>query len=187
MKTRTLVLTALFAALTAIGAFLRIPTPVSSFTLLYFFTAMAGVLLGPAYGALSQAVYLLLGLVGLPIFTEGGGFSYVLQPTFGFLLGLTPAAWVVGMLTNRQSSYLRVTLACVCGLAVLYLVGLPYMYCILNFYLGLSYSLWQTIRAGMLIFLPFDALKIVVVSLLAVKLMPFCRQMVSEKSTQAAQ
>ena len=87
MRTRKIILTGLFAALTAIGAFIRIPTPISSFTLQVFFTCMAGLLLGPGLGAASQAVYVLLGLVGLPIFTQGGGFSYVTQPTFGFLLG----------------------------------------------------------------------------------------------------
>ena len=68
MRTRKIILTGLFAALTAIGAFIRIPTPISSFTLQVFFTCMAGLLLGPGLGAASQAVYVLLGLVGLPIF-----------------------------------------------------------------------------------------------------------------------
>ena len=98
-RIRKLVYTALFAALTAVGAFLRIPMVYSSVTLQYLFTAMAGLLLGRRWGALSQAVYVLLGLVGLPIFTMGGGFGYVFQPTFGFLLGLIPAAWVVGGMT----------------------------------------------------------------------------------------
>ena len=69
MKTRALILTALFAALTAVGAFLRIPFPIAPITLQVFFTAMAGVLLGPRYGALSQLVYVVLGLIGLPVFT----------------------------------------------------------------------------------------------------------------------
>ena len=89
-KTRMLLLTALFAALTAIGAFLKIPTPWSSFTLQVFFVCMAGVLLGPKYGALSQLVYIALGLMGLPIFTAGGGLGYVFQPTFGFFALLYP-------------------------------------------------------------------------------------------------
>lgn len=75
MKHKTLyqmLLTALFAALTAIGAFLKIPVGTISFTLQVFFTCMAGVLLGPYWGALSQFVYVALGLMGLPIFTEGG-------------------------------------------------------------------------------------------------------------------
>ena len=83
-----LVLTALFAALTAIGAFLRIPAGEISFTLQVFFTSMAGILLGPWWGAASQVVYVLLGLIGLPIFTEGGGLMYLAKPSCGFLLGL---------------------------------------------------------------------------------------------------
>ena len=87
MTTRQLVRTALFAALTAVGAFLKIPLGPSAITLQFFFTAMACCLLGSGCGALSQLIYVLLGLLGLPIFTAGGGFSYVLHPTFGFLLG----------------------------------------------------------------------------------------------------
>ena len=84
MKTRDIVLTALFAALTAIGAFIRIPTPWSSFTLEIFFVCMAGILLGAKLGALSQAIYIALGLIGLPNFTSGGGPGYEFQPTFGY-------------------------------------------------------------------------------------------------------
>ena len=95
-KTLMLVLTALFAALTAVGAFFKIPFALVAISLQFLFTAMAGILLGAGYGALSQLVYVLIGLVGVPIFALGGGFSYVLQPTFGFLLGLIPSAFVIG-------------------------------------------------------------------------------------------
>ena len=63
MKIRTMTRVALFAALTAVGAFIRIPLGYSSITLQTFFTAMAGCVLGPWYGALSQLVYVALGLV----------------------------------------------------------------------------------------------------------------------------
>lgn len=172
MKTREMILTALFAALTAIGAFLRVPMGASSFTLQVFFTCMAGVLLGAKYGMLSQLVYVALGLVGLPIFTAGGGVSYVLQPTFGFLLGLIPMAWIVGRLTDGSSSPPRVAGACVCGLAVLYLIALPYMGWILNVYLGGDISASSLVRLYMLPFLPFDALKIAATVLLAKPLVP---------------
>ena len=68
MRTKQLVLTALFAALTAIGAFLKIQIPVEgipAITLQFFFTAMAGLLLGAKLGALSQLLYVALGLVDL--------------------------------------------------------------------------------------------------------------------------
>lgn len=173
MKTRDLILTALFAALTAVGAFLRIPTPLSSFTLQVFFTCMAGVLLGPKYGALSQIVYVVLGLCGLPIFTSGGGLSSTLTPTFGFLLGLPPMAAVVGLLTRKLGgTFWGICAACAVGLAVLYVIGLPYMHLIVTLYLQKQQTIWQSVKGGMLIFLPWDALKIAVTGLLGVRLLP---------------
>ena len=160
MKTRSLILTALFAALTAVGAFLKIPFPLSAITLQFFFTAMAGTLLGKKYGALSQAVYVLLGLVGVPIFALGGGFSYVFQPTFGFLLGLIPSAWVIGSLAKRPLTFWRSVVAMLAGLAVLYAIGVPYMALIANAYLGKELTFWQVLKNGMLIYLPGDMLKI---------------------------
>ena len=173
MTSRKLVYTALFAALTAAGAFLRIPLGVSSITLQFLFTAMAGVLLGAGCGALSQAVYVALGLIGLPIFTTGGGFAYVLQPTFGFLLGLIPSALVIGLIPRKNRRPLRIILACAAGLATLYAVGLPYMGLILNVYLGKGWSLGRLLRDGMLLFLPGDALKIAVAAILFPKLSVF--------------
>ena len=166
MTSRKLVYTALFAVLTAVGAFLRIPLGVSSITLQFLFTAMAGVLLGPGCGALSQGVYVALGLMGLPIFTTGGGFGYVLQPTFGFLLGLIPAAAIIGAISGKSTSPLRIALACAAGLAALYAVGVPYMALILNGYMGKNMSLSALLWAGMIPFLPGDAIKIAVTALL---------------------
>ena len=67
--TRDLVLFALFTALIAIGAFIRIPVPFCPFTLQLLFTTLAGLLLGSRRGAASVAVYVFLGLIGLPVFT----------------------------------------------------------------------------------------------------------------------
>ena len=97
---RSLILAALLGALTAIGAWLQIPVGITSITLQFLFTAFAGVLLGWKWGAVSQLLYVAIGLLGLPVFTQGGGIGYVLQPSFGFLLGLIPAAAVIGALSN---------------------------------------------------------------------------------------
>ena len=177
MSARKLVYTALFAALTAAGAFLKIPLGVSSITLQFLFTAMAGVLLGAGGGALSQAVYVALGLLGLPIFTAGGGFGYVLQPTFGFLLGLIPAAAVIGAMTRRSASPVRIALACVVGLAVLYAIGVPYMALILNGYMGKGMSVSGLLWAGLLPYLPGDAIKIVITAALC----PLLRRRIGAK------
>ena len=176
MKTKQLILAGLFAALTAIGAFLRIPMGASSFTLQVFFACMAGVLLGAKYGALSQLVYVVLGLAGPPIFTAGGGISYVFHPTFGFLLGLIPMAWVVGKIAGGSGTPLRVVQGCVCGLGVLYLVGMPYMALILNVYMGKGIPISTLLLTYMVPFLPFDALKIAATALLARPLVPVVRK-----------
>ena len=168
MSARKLVYTALLAALTAVGAFIRIPIGISVITLQFLFTAMAGVLLGPGGGALSQGVYVALGLVGLPIFTAGGGFGYVLQPSFGFLLGLIPSAFVIGKLAKRPLTFWGTALAMLAGLAVLYAIGVPYMALIANAYLGKGLTFWQVIKNGMLIYLPGDLLKIALGSFLCV-------------------
>ncbi len=170
MKTRDLILVALFAALTAVGAFIRIPLGISTITLQFLFTALAGILLGARYGALSQAVYVALGLVGVPVFASGGGFQYVLHPTFGFLAGLIPAAWVIGKLAERDRSPGRAALACFAGLGVLYLVGVPYMGVIVNAYMGKGLTPWQILKSGMIVYLPGDCLKIAVCALAAPRL-----------------
>ena len=165
-KTRMMILAALFAALTAVGAFIRFPLGTMSVTLQFMFTAMAGVLLGAKWGAVSQTVYVVLGLVGLPVFTMGGGIGYVMQPSFGFLLGLIPTAWVIGRLTEKENGHWHIALACLAGLAVLYLIGLPYMYLIMKLYLHKSITVWTAIKAGMLVYLPGDAVKIALTVLL---------------------
>src|SRR5512139_4019246 len=95
-------LVALFAALSGISAFIRLPTPYIPLTLQPLMVMFSGLLLGGRLGALSQLVYVLVGLLGIPIFAHGGGPGYVLQPTFGFLLGFILGAYVIGRLTERR-------------------------------------------------------------------------------------
>lgn len=174
MKIRTMTRVALFAALTAVGAFISIPLGYSSITLQTFFTAMAGCVLGPWYGALSQLVYVALGLVGLPIFTRGGGIGYLVQPTCGFLIGLIPAAWVIGRIAGRKPEPKQIVPACLLGYGVLYAIGVPYMALILNTFLGKGMGFSAIMWAGMIPFLPGDMIKILCITLL---MPPILRQL----------
>lgn len=173
-----MVLTALFVALTAVGAFIRIPTPTVPFTLQILFVFLAGILLGPGRGALSQLIYVLLGLVGVPIFTGGGGFGYVFQPSFGFLLGYIGGAAVTGWIARAgKPSLLRTVLACVAGLAAIYAAGLPYMAWVLNVHLEKKLPASYIITNGMLVFLPWDAVKVAAAAALAKILQPVMNRM----------
>ena len=171
MTLKKLILAALFAALTAVGALITVNIGISAITLQFLFTAFAAVILGAKYGALSQAVYVALGLVGLPIFAGGlGGFQYVLRPTFGFVVGLIPAAAVIGAIASKKTAFLNVSLACLAGLGVVYAIGVPYMAVICNVYLKYDMTLWDILIKGMIIYLPGDFLKISICAVTAPKL-----------------
>ena len=75
-----MLLSALFAALTAVGAFIRLPAGPTSITLQFFFSALAGILLGVKWGAVSQLLYVGLGLLGLPVFTWAAVFPICSSP-----------------------------------------------------------------------------------------------------------
>lgn len=176
MKTKMMTLSALFAALTAIGAFIRIPTFITYVTLQTFFTAMSGALLGKKWGAAAQGVYVLLGLMGLPIFTSGGGITYIFNPACGFLFGLIPAAWVIGKMSEGEFLVKKTVLACLAGFGVIYIIGVPYMYAVCNLYLDMELSIWYVVKAGVLIFLPGDLLKITATVWLSKRLVPRLRK-----------
>ncbi len=136
LSTKNLVLCGMFTALTAIGAFIQVPVPYMDYlTLQFFFVLLAGLVLGGGKGALSVGCYVLLGLIGLPVFAAGGGIGYVLRPSFGYLLGFIVTAFVTGTLSERwKKSPKNYFLACLAGFAATYAIGIVYKYMILNFY-----------------------------------------------------
>ncbi len=86
---------------------------------------------------LSQIAYLALGLMGFEVFTQGGGLGYLQQPTFGYLLGFVPAAWVCGWLAFRAKPQIELLLlSCVVGLVVIHATGLLY----LSIFYGLGWA-----------------------------------------------
>ena len=97
IKTRDMIMVSFFAALITAGAYIKIPISVCPFTLQFLCTTLAGILLGGFQGALAVGIYVLIGLAGVPVFTGGGGLSYVVQPTFGYLLGFIAGAFVTFM------------------------------------------------------------------------------------------
>ncbi|MFJ7666164.1 biotin transporter BioY [Lysinibacillus sp. NPDC097195] len=141
-STLSLVMIAMFAALTAVGAFIKIPLPVVPFTLQIVFVFLAGCLLGARNGFLSQFVYIAIGLAGLPVFTQGGGITYVLQPTFGYLIGFALAAFVVGTIIDRREAPTKkhFIVANIVGLLIIYAVAVPYLYMALNLWLNMKSS-----------------------------------------------
>lgn len=171
MTVRELVLCALFTALVAVGAFLRIPVPLIPFTLQLFFTTMAGFILGARLGAISVGLYVLLGLLGVPIFTEGGGFGYVLKPSFGYLVGFIITAYVVGKISEKNPTSLKNLIsAALIGMMITYALGVVYCYVVTNFILGIQTSAWIVFLHGFLLVVPSDIILSILAAVLAKRL-----------------
>lgn len=137
-KVRDLVLCSLFVALVIVGTFIRIPIPVLPFTLQLLFTMLAGLLLGPKLGATSVIIYIILGFIGIPVFTEGGGIGYIFKPTFGYIVGFAVGAYATGKIANKEKnpSMRRLLIANFIGLFIVYAFGMIYYYIISKFYLA---------------------------------------------------
>ncbi|MFW6299016.1 MAG: biotin transporter BioY [Bacillota bacterium] len=181
-KTHDMILIALFASLTAIGAFIRLDTPLVPFTLQFTFCAYAGLILGAKKGALSQTIYVTIGLIGFPVFTRGGGPSYIFEPTFGYLIGFIFCAYLIGWMTETMKSFkdrrsiMRITLAVAGGLGVLYLIGMFYLYFVMNTLIGTPMSLSGAFVGGVLPFIAGDFITGAVVVLTSIKILPVIRE-----------
>ncbi len=173
MKTKDMILTAMFTALITVGAFIKIPVPVCPFTLQFFFTTLAGVLLGAKKGALAVSVYVLLGLVGLPVFSSGGGIGYILHPTFGYLIGFVGGAYITGMIVHGgKLTMTRLFGGCFAGLFMVYSLGMAYYWAISQFWLNDPIGIWPLFLYCFLLAVPGDICLCILSAVLGKRLLP---------------
>lgn len=156
---------ALFTALMAVGTYIRIPIGPVPVVLTTLFILAAGVVLGAAAGTVSVLFYLLLGALGLPVFSAGGGLALFAGPTGGFLVSYPFMALLAGlMIHHRPVSRLRDAGGLLLGTFVIYLPGIPW----LKYVLGLDWP--RAFAAGLLPFIPGDLIKILILLLVLPRL-----------------
>jgi len=163
LKTLDIITIALFSALTAIGAYIYIPLPFSEvpITLQTMFTYLAGAILGGYLGALSQLIYLLIGVAGLPIFAGGGsGLSVLIGPSGGYLIGFIMAAFVIGELKKIKRGFVWLFICLVVGTSIIYILGVVQL---MNW---AKISVNQAIVIGVLPFIFGDLIKILLATYL---------------------
>jgi biotin transport system substrate-specific component len=167
-----LVFTALFAALIAAGAFIAFPIGPVPIVLQNLFTLLSGLVLGPVMGASAVGLFIVAGAIGMPVFANNGsppGFARIIGPTGGYLLGYLLGAFIAGLIAGfprpgQKTPVLRLVLAVVSGVLVLYIPGLIR----LKFYLDIDWG--KTFAAGFFPFIVGDALKGIAAGLLAPRL-----------------
>lgn len=180
---------ALFTAIICIGCFIKIPLGVVPVVLQNVLCILCAVLLGGFIGAAPTALFLLAGLVGLPVYSGGtGGIAVWLGPTGGFLPGYLLGALVAGLIAGKPrveekklswKLVLKISLAITAGMIVIYIPGV------------IRFAAWATgagkvpvektsaayaVGACLLPFIPGDVLKIVVAVPVALKLRPVAAQ-----------
>jgi biotin transport system substrate-specific component len=163
-----MVYASLFAALSAVGAWLFVPIGPVPIVLQNMFVFLAGLLLGSRWGLASVGVYLLAGACGLPVFAGGtGGIGRFVGPTGGFLLGYLPVVWVIGWIADRGRGRMPWDVAAmILGAAVLYACGVPWLK-------ALTGMPWvKALAVGVYPFLLGDALKIAAAALIAKSIRP---------------
>lgn len=187
ISVKEMVLVSMFAALAAIGALVvRFGgTAVVPFSILPLVAIMAGMFLGGRLGALSIFVYLILGLVGVPVFAAPpyGGLTYFVKPTAGFLFGFIASAYVVGKVIEilKIRGFFGYLAASVLGIITIYIIGLPYIYLILNYYMGKAVDVAGVLKIAFYPFIGLDLLKTVIAAAVAV---PVMKQLRSTKQIQ---
>ncbi len=181
---KDLTLTSLFVALITIGSKITIPSPIVPFTLQWIMVALSGMLLGSRLAPTSVIVYIILGLMGLPVFNKGGGISYVLSPTFGYLLGFIAASYIIAKsveIMGNRVFFWKTMVAMLVSLFVLYTIGVSYMYLISTAYLGKALSIKDAIWYGALLFIPTDILSAVLCSDFGVRIAQQVRTIVNNQ------
>jgi biotin transport system substrate-specific component len=156
---------AAFALLTALAAFVRIPLPGTPvpLTLQVFIVLLGGALLGRAYGAGAQLLYLGLGFAGLPFFAQcSAGLALFGCPTAGYVAAFPVAAWLVGWLGQGRGARGLFTV-------MLGAVGAIYALGALHLALALHVDVGVAVLLGVLPFVAGDAAKAGVASALAAR------------------
>ena len=153
---RMTVYASLMAALTAAGAFVALPIGPVPIVMQNFLVFLTGVLLGKKWGAASVGVYLLAGILGLPVFAGGtGGIGRIAGPTGGYLLGYLLAVFVIGLISEKGEKINWVEVpAMIAGMLIIYVAGIPW----LKMVTGMTFD--KALALGLYPFLIGDALKI---------------------------
>jgi biotin transport system substrate-specific component len=175
--------TALFAALTAAGAFIAFPLGPVPIVLQNLFALLSGLVLGPVLGGASVGLFLLAGLLNFPVFSGGGGIARFAGPTGGYLIGYLLAALTAGLITGRPRAntgtkvfQVRVIIAVIAGFLVIYIPGLIWLKARMNL------DWIKTLMTGFIPFIIGDALKGIAAVLIAPRLRRIAADFLDDKT-----
>ncbi|MDD2534039.1 MAG: biotin transporter BioY [Eubacteriales bacterium] len=176
ISVRDMTLISLFTVLSIVGAKISLPVLAIPFTFQFIISLLTGIVLGGHRALLAQGLYLFMGLIGLPVFAKGGGIAYIFEPSFGYLIGMALGAGLVGFIADKldpqRAGLKRWQLLPVnfLALAIVYSLGVTYLFVIKNFYTGSSLTLVKAFQFGMIPFLLNDSIYCVIAAMIGPRL-----------------
>lgn len=163
-RIRSMVYASLFSSLTAASSIFVIPLGPVPITLQVLFVLLSGGLLGPAWGVVSMILYILMGLIGLPVFSGGrAGIGHILGPTGGYLVGFVFSSFIAGLLTRSKRSLPIIFFGMMVSLLAIYCPGILW----LSITARLPIS--KALAVGLIPFIPGDILKAIIASIVIAK------------------
>lgn len=126
-ETKEIILILSFSFLTAVSSKIKVEIGIVPITFQTFAVFLSGIILGSKKGALSQLTYLILGLLGFPFFSRGGGIHYLFSPTFGYIIGFIFASYISGFIKEYKLNFLFSLLILIFANATIYIFGLLYL------------------------------------------------------------
>lgn len=157
ISTKELTFVALFSALITVGAFIKIPFLLVPITLQTLFIILSALVLERRLAVLSVIVYIMIGLVGFPIFANGGGINYIFSPTFGYLVSFIFATYFIASFKEKN-----IYISTAIGMLIIYALGMIYFVFIQYVLNGKVYLISYLFYNLFLVFLPGDILSCVV-------------------------
>jgi biotin transport system substrate-specific component len=169
-KSKKLAYAGFIAALMVVASFIRIPLLIVPITLQVLVVIICPVVFGIMPSFMGFFIYILTGIIGLPVFAGGGGPAYVLNPTFGYIIGFLFASLPIGYISKKYDNVAGYIVAGLSGILVIYFFGVLYLYLNINYIQGKDMSLLVAIKTGFLITITIDLLKLAIAIYVIVRL-----------------
>lgn len=178
MNTRRTLITALFTGLIIVGTFIKVPIPPVPITLQTLFVILGALLGGLHIGLVSFIIYLVLGTLGLPIFSSGGGIGALIGPTGGYLFGMLLATIIAGIFSDlslkKENKLPYFIIGGFLATLAIYIIGVPWLK------IATSMDWSKSIELGLFPFIIGDTIKLVIVILVTTKFFDRVKSLVNQ-------
>lgn len=157
LTTKQWVQSAMMIALLSVAAYIKIPLGLVPITFQFLIVLLIGLMFSTKQVVIILLLYIIIGLLGVPVFSGGGGVDYIIRPSFGFILGFLVCA-VITNVTEKKTK--KPLLSAFLGYLGLYLIGLSYLFVILTKVMNMALQIDQFFYSYWIIFLINDLLSI---------------------------